>query len=94
MVITPAPRGANPFDDTGVQPDSDGVRRYPGLHQSLVEMLSESARADPDAEALVEVGGARLSYAELWDRAARVGGGLLRRADGRRRSGARQHQAH
>ncbi len=76
MVITPAPRGANPFDDTGVQPDSDGVRRYPGLHQSLVEMLSESVRADPDAEALVEVGGARLSYAELWDRAARVGGGL------------------
>jgi len=76
MVIMPAPRGANPFDDTGVQPDSDGVRRYPGLHQSLVEMLSESVRADPDAEALVEVGGARQSYAELWDRAARVGGGL------------------
>jgi acyl-CoA synthetase (AMP-forming)/AMP-acid ligase II len=39
-------------------------------------MLSESVRADPEAEALVQVGGARLSYAELWHRAARVGGGL------------------
>jgi long-chain acyl-CoA synthetase len=76
MVITPAPRGANPFDDAGVRPDGNGVRRYPGLHQSLVEMLGESVRADPQAEALVEVSGPRLSYAELWDRAARVSGGL------------------
>jgi acyl-CoA synthetase (AMP-forming)/AMP-acid ligase II len=76
MVIAPAPRGANPFDDTGVQPDGNGARRYPGLHQSLVEMLGDSVQASPRAEALVEVGGARLSYAELWDGAARVGGGL------------------
>jgi len=75
-MMRPAPRGANPFDDTGVQPDGDGIRRYPGLHQSLVEMLGESVRADPRAEALVQVGGPRLSYAELWDRAARVSGGL------------------
>jgi acyl-CoA synthetase (AMP-forming)/AMP-acid ligase II len=76
MVITPAPRGANPFDDAGVQPDSNGVRRYAGLHQSLVEMLSDSVRSDPNAEALVGVGGPRLSYAELWEGAARVAGGL------------------
>ena len=30
----------------------------------------------PDAEALVEVGGDRLTYRQLWDRAARVAGGL------------------
>jgi acyl-CoA synthetase (AMP-forming)/AMP-acid ligase II len=76
MVITPAPRGANPFDDAGVQPDSNGVRRYPNLHKSLVEMLSDSVQSDPSAEALVEVGGPRLSYAELWEGAARVAGGL------------------
>ena len=76
MVTMPPPRGANPFDDTGVQPDSDGVRRYPALHESLVEMLSDSVRADPHAEALVQVGGERISYNQLWDRAARVGGGL------------------
>ncbi len=76
MAITPPPRGANPFDDSGVEPDGNGVRRYPNLHESLVEMLSESVRADPDAEALVEVGGERISYTQLWDRAARVSGGL------------------
>src|SRR5215472_18941566 len=76
MEITPAPRGANPFDDTGVQADEGGVRRYPNLHQSLVEMLSESVSNDPEAEALVEVGGPRLRYAGLWDRATRVSGGL------------------
>ena len=76
MVVTAAPRGANPFDDTGVRPDDNGIRRYPGLHESLVEMLGDSVRADPAAEALVEVGGGRLSYAELWDRASRVSGGL------------------
>src|SRR5215831_7010751 len=76
MTVTPAPRGANPFDDSGVLPDGDGIRRYPGLHESLVSMLRDSVDADPSAEALVEVGGARLSYTELWDRAARVSGGL------------------
>jgi len=76
MVIMAATRGANPFDDTGVRPDDNGIRRYPDLHESLVEMLGDSVRADPAAEALVEVGGGRLSYAELWDRAARVSGGL------------------
>src|SRR6266567_3102469 len=39
-------------------------------------MLGDSVRTDPAAEALVEVGGGRLSYAELWDRASRVSGGL------------------
>jgi long-chain acyl-CoA synthetase len=76
MAIMPPPRGANPFDDSGVRPDSNGVRRYPHLHESLVEMLRDSVRADPDAEALVQVGGERISYAQLWDRATRVSGGL------------------
>jgi len=75
-VITAPPRGANPFDDSGVRADDNGVRRYPDLHSSLVEMLRESVLADPGAEALVEVGGERLSYTQLWDRAARVAGGL------------------
>jgi acyl-CoA synthetase (AMP-forming)/AMP-acid ligase II len=76
VTITAPPRGANPFDDSGVRPGSDGVRRYPDLHESLVEMLRESVQGDPAAEALVEVGGGRISYAELWDRSARVAGGL------------------
>jgi long-chain acyl-CoA synthetase len=75
-LITAAPRGDNPFDESGVYADGDGVRRYPNLHESLLAMLRGSADADPAAEALVEVGGERVSYAQMWDRAARVAGGL------------------
>ncbi len=76
MTIPAPPRGQNPFDDAGVRTGPDGVRRYPGLHDSLVAMLRDSVLASPDAEALVEVGGGRMSYAGLWDAAARVSGGL------------------
>ena len=76
MSIAAPPRGANPFDVSGVRADERGIRRYTSLHGSLLEMLRESVDRDPSAEALVEVGGDRLSYSELWDRAARVAGGL------------------
>jgi long-chain acyl-CoA synthetase len=69
-------RGANPFDSAGVRAGDDGVRRYAGLPESLVAMLRHSVVASPHAEALAEVGGERVSYRELWDRAARVAGGL------------------
>src|SRR5205807_3409384 len=39
-------------------------------------MLRSTAEEHPDLEALVELGGPRLSYRELWDRSARVAGGL------------------
>src|SRR5262249_28865400 len=53
-----------------------GVSRYQGLHRSLVEMLRETVERVPDNEALVELGGDRVSYRALWDRSARVAGGL------------------
>ena len=43
-------------------------------------MVRASVERHPDVEAVVEVGGERVTYAELWDRAARVAGGLV--ADG------------
>ena len=80
MTPQPLPRGAAPFDTTGVGRRADGIARYADLSSSLVEMLRTSVERDPDAEALVELGrtdaGARLSYRELWDAAARVAGGL------------------
>jgi long-chain acyl-CoA synthetase len=76
MAITAPRRGANPFDDSGVLADQHGIRRYANLHESITQMLRASVDADPRAEALVEVGGNRISYRELWDRAARVAGGL------------------
>jgi len=65
------------FDTTGVTRGPDGIKRYEGLPRNLVHMLRAAVDQDGAAEAIVETGGGpRLSYAELWDRAARVAGGL------------------
>jgi long-chain acyl-CoA synthetase len=65
-----------PFDRTGVERGADGVRRYTALPASVVAMLRSAVDRDPDAEAAVELDGPRLSFAQVWERAARVAGGL------------------
>jgi long-chain acyl-CoA synthetase len=82
-VIEAAGRGRNPFDASGVERGEDGVARYSGRPASLVHLLRASVHASPDAVAVAQVGGGRLSYAELWDRAARVAGGLRENGVGR-----------
>jgi len=71
------------FDMTGVTRGPDGIKRYDGLPRNLVHMLRASVDAHGAAEAVVELaenaGSPRLSYAQLWDRAARVAGGLRAR---------------
>ncbi|OBF65119.1 acyl-CoA dehydrogenase [Mycobacterium sp. 852002-51971_SCH5477799-a] len=74
------PRDRNPFPLTGVSRDRDGIPRFDELPATLLDMLAEQVGARPDAEALVELGAGRLTYRQLWDRAAKVAGGL--RADG------------
>jgi long-chain acyl-CoA synthetase len=65
------------FDMTGVTRGPDGIKRYAGLPPNLVHMLRTAVEGQGAAEAVVETGGGpRLSYASLWDRAARVAGGL------------------
>jgi acyl-CoA synthetase (AMP-forming)/AMP-acid ligase II len=65
------------FDMTGVTRGPDGVKRYDALPANLVQMLRTAVDRQGAAEAVVETGGGmRLSYTELWDRAARVAGGL------------------
>ena len=65
------------FDLTGVTRGPDGVKRYDVLPANLVAMLRASVERRGTAEAVAETGGGpRLSYHELWDRAARVAGGL------------------
>jgi acyl-CoA synthetase (AMP-forming)/AMP-acid ligase II len=64
------------FDMTGVTRGPDGIKRYEGLPRNLVQMLRAQVEARGAAEAVVETGGPRLSYATLWDRSARVAGGL------------------
>jgi acyl-CoA synthetase (AMP-forming)/AMP-acid ligase II len=65
-----------PFDQSGITRGPDGILRYEGRPDSLVEMLRRSVDAGADCEALVELRGDRLTYQELWDRAGRVAGGL------------------
>jgi long-chain acyl-CoA synthetase len=76
VAVQPAGRGRNPYDTAGVERGTDGIARYTNRPQSLVHMLRASVDRDRDAVAVVEVGGETLSYGELWDRAARVAGGL------------------
>jgi hypothetical protein len=47
MATAAPPRGANPFDDSGVRAGTGGVRRYPRLHASLLDMLRHSVQAAP-----------------------------------------------
>lgn len=76
--IEPHARGNTPFDLSGIRRDGDGVARYEDLSSSLVSMVRSTVDRFADHEAIVEVGGPRLTYAQLWDRAARVAGGLRR----------------
>jgi acyl-CoA synthetase (AMP-forming)/AMP-acid ligase II len=64
------------FDDSGIERGEDGIARYTGRPASLVAMLRAAVDAHPDLEAIVEIGGKRLTYRQLWDRSARVAGGL------------------
>ncbi|HTS48551.1 MAG TPA: AMP-binding protein [Bryobacteraceae bacterium] len=65
-----------PFDQSGIVRGSDNIARYQGRPGSLVEMLRATVDRAPTNEAIVELGGERINYRELWDRAARVSGGL------------------
>jgi acyl-CoA synthetase (AMP-forming)/AMP-acid ligase II len=64
------------FDISGIERDGDGVSRYIERPDSLVAMLRNTVDRSPDAEAIVELGSERLTYKQLWDRSARVAGGL------------------
>jgi long-chain acyl-CoA synthetase len=75
-VVQVSPRGRNPFDEVDVERDAQGVARYLNRPPSLVALLKASVERDPDATAVLEVGGSAITYGELWDRAARVAGGL------------------
>ncbi len=65
-----------PFDMSGIVRTDDGVLRYSTLASSLVEMLRCAVDENPDREGVVVLGGERVTYRQLWDRSARVAGGL------------------
>lgn len=55
---------------------ADGVLRYGNLNPALTELLDRQVHAFANREAVVEVGGPRLTYRELWHSGARIAGGL------------------
>jgi acyl-CoA synthetase (AMP-forming)/AMP-acid ligase II len=65
-----------PFDMAGVVRTDDGVLRYSMLAPSLLDMFRASVDRHPDRECIVVLGGERVTYQQLWDRSARVAGGL------------------
>jgi long-chain acyl-CoA synthetase len=65
-----------PFDQSRITRHPDGIARYDDLASSLVEMLRLTVGRYGANEAVVEAGGERISYRQLWDRSARVAGGL------------------
>lgn len=65
-----------PFDMTGVVRSDDGVLRYTTLAPSLLDMFRASVDRHPDRECVVVLDGERVTYQKLWDRSARVAGGL------------------
>jgi long-chain acyl-CoA synthetase len=77
------PELIEPFDMSGLVRGDDGIKRFADLPSSLVEMLRRSVDEAPDREAVVELDGPRVTYRELWDRAARVAGGLREAGVGR-----------
>jgi long-chain acyl-CoA synthetase len=66
----------HPFDESGIARGADGSARYQNRPRSLVEMLRQSVERWPASEAVVEVGGERLTFRDFWERAARTAGGL------------------
>src|SRR5947207_14492998 len=66
----------HPFEESGITRGSDGIARYQNRPRSLVEMLRHSVEKFPNNEAVVEVGGERLTFRSFWDRVARTAGGL------------------
>ena len=65
-----------PFDGSGIERAEDGRLRYTALPTTIPSMLLDVARRRPDREAVVEVGGRRLTYEALIEAARRFAAGL------------------
>ncbi|APA96082.1 class I adenylate-forming enzyme family protein [Nocardia seriolae] len=55
---------------------ADGILRYGNLTPALTELLDIQVHTFAAREAVVEIGGPRLTYRELWYSASRIAGGL------------------
>lgn len=66
----------NAWSDNPLARGADGVLRYGNLTPALTELLDIQVHTFAAREAVVEIGGPRLTYRELWYSASRIAGGL------------------
>ncbi|MFC8530196.1 class I adenylate-forming enzyme family protein [Nocardia sp. NPDC057227] len=74
--IVEFPLSAQHVCDNPLARGADGVLRYGNLTPALTELLDLQTHAFSSREAVVEIGGPRLTYRELWHSASRIAGGL------------------
>ncbi|MQY28650.1 class I adenylate-forming enzyme family protein [Nocardia aurantia] len=80
LVEYPVPR--DPWCDNPLARGADGVLRYGNLSPAVTELLDVQVHAFGNREAVVEIGGPRLTYRQLWHSASRIAGGLQERGIG------------
>ncbi|RDI68626.1 class I adenylate-forming enzyme family protein [Nocardia pseudobrasiliensis] len=69
-------RDCHPTEFGPLARGADGVLRYGNLNPALTELLDVQVHAFSGREAVVEIGGPRLTYRQLWHSASRIAGGL------------------
>ncbi|MBF6174549.1 class I adenylate-forming enzyme family protein [Nocardia blacklockiae] len=76
QLLVEYPQSRNTWCDNPLARGADGVLRYGNLNPALTELLDVQVHAFSGREAVVEIGGPRLTYRQLWHAASRIAGGL------------------
>lgn len=76
QLLVEYPQSRNTGYDNPLARGADGVLRYGNLNPALTELLDVQVHAFSGREAIVEIGGPRLTYRQLWHSASRIAGGL------------------
>ncbi len=76
QILVEYPNTRNARCDNPLARGADGILRYGNLTPALTELLDIQVHTFSAREAVVEIGGPRLTYRELWYSASRIAGGL------------------
>ncbi|MEC3916621.1 class I adenylate-forming enzyme family protein [Nocardia sp. CDC160] len=76
QLLVEYPLSRNGRRDNPLARAADGILRYGNLTPALTELLDIQVHTFAAREAVVEIGGPRLTYRELWYSASRIAGGL------------------
>ncbi|MET9485644.1 AMP-binding protein [Nocardia sp. NPDC006630] len=76
QLLVEYPHSRNAWCANPLARGADGVLRYGNLTPALTELLDIQVHTFAAREAVVEIGGPRLTYRELWYSASRIAGGL------------------